>query len=265
MPIHDWTRVDAGIFHHFHQAWGMAISIALNDGILPSEYYALAEQVVGRVEPEADEVLGRLGPDVVALQRPPLPANFTPTRGGVMTLEAAPPRTKYHLRTEEETYAKKANRVVIRHRSDHRVIALIEVVSPGNKDSTDGLQSFLRKANEVLEGGVHLLIIDLFPAGPRDPEGLHPLIREDLSQPVDPDGEPFRFDPDKPLLLMSYVAAPGSRAFVEPVAVGDELPPMPLFLTNKEYVPVPLSSTYETAWRALPAFWREVLTPPRPE
>ena len=21
MPIHDWTRVDAGIFHHFHQRW----------------------------------------------------------------------------------------------------------------------------------------------------------------------------------------------------------------------------------------------------
>jgi hypothetical protein len=21
MPIHDWTRVDAGIFHDFHQSW----------------------------------------------------------------------------------------------------------------------------------------------------------------------------------------------------------------------------------------------------
>ena len=21
MPIHDWTRVDAGIFHHFHTSW----------------------------------------------------------------------------------------------------------------------------------------------------------------------------------------------------------------------------------------------------
>ena len=264
MPVHDWTRVDAGIFHHFHQAWGMAISIALNDGILPSEYYALAEQVVGLREPEAEEEVGRLGPDVVALQRPALPANFTPSRGGVMTLEATPPRTKYHLRTEEETYAKKANRIVIRHRSDRAVIALIEIVSPGNKDSTNGLQSFIRKAKEVLDGGVHLLLLDLFPAGPRDPEGLHPLIREDLTQPVDPDGEPFRFDPDKPLSLMSYVASPGSRAFVEPVAVGDELTTMPLFLTTEEYVPVPLGPTYEAAWRALPAFWRDVLTSPAP-
>ena len=21
MPIHDWSKVDAGIFHHFHHAW----------------------------------------------------------------------------------------------------------------------------------------------------------------------------------------------------------------------------------------------------
>ena len=181
-----------------------------------------------------------------------------------MTLEATPPRTKYHLRTEEETYAKKANRIVIRHRSDHAVVALIEVVSPGNKDSTNGFQSFLHKAKEALDGGVHLLVLDLFPAGPRDPEGLPPLIREDLTQPVDPDGEPFRFDPNKPLLLMSYIAAPGSKAFIEPVAVGDELPSMPLFLTAQKYVPVPLASTYETAWRALPAFWRDVLISPAP-
>ena len=25
MPIHDWSRVDAGIFHDFHQAWTIEI------------------------------------------------------------------------------------------------------------------------------------------------------------------------------------------------------------------------------------------------
>jgi hypothetical protein len=25
MPIHDWTRVSAGIFHHFHQDWTIEI------------------------------------------------------------------------------------------------------------------------------------------------------------------------------------------------------------------------------------------------
>ena len=44
MPVHDWTRVDAGIFHAFHHRWISAISDVLNEGILPEDYYALPEQ-----------------------------------------------------------------------------------------------------------------------------------------------------------------------------------------------------------------------------
>ena len=40
MPIHDWTRVDAGIFHHFHLEWISSIQRKLNQGILPADYYA---------------------------------------------------------------------------------------------------------------------------------------------------------------------------------------------------------------------------------
>jgi len=45
MPIHDWSRVDAGTFHHFHRAWTIEIARALNNGLLPASHYALAEQV----------------------------------------------------------------------------------------------------------------------------------------------------------------------------------------------------------------------------
>ena len=41
MPIHDWTRVDAGIFHAFHHDWITEIARALNRGLLPADYYAL--------------------------------------------------------------------------------------------------------------------------------------------------------------------------------------------------------------------------------
>ena len=44
MPVHDWTRVGAGIFHDFHQRWIGAIRDALNGGLLPNDFYALAEQ-----------------------------------------------------------------------------------------------------------------------------------------------------------------------------------------------------------------------------
>src|SRR6266481_2024783 len=58
MPIHDWTRVDAGIFHHFHHDWISEIARALNRGLLPDDYYALAEQFAAG-----------FGPHVLTLQR----------------------------------------------------------------------------------------------------------------------------------------------------------------------------------------------------
>jgi hypothetical protein len=50
MPIHDWTRVEAGIFHDFHHGWIEEIKRTLNAGLLPDDYYALAEQHASRFE-----------------------------------------------------------------------------------------------------------------------------------------------------------------------------------------------------------------------
>ena len=45
MPMHDWTKVEAGIFHAFHHRWISALSDVLNGGRLPADYYALPEQI----------------------------------------------------------------------------------------------------------------------------------------------------------------------------------------------------------------------------
>ena len=47
MPIHDWTRVSAGTWHDFHMAWIAELRNALNDGLLPADYDAQAEQIAG--------------------------------------------------------------------------------------------------------------------------------------------------------------------------------------------------------------------------
>ncbi len=44
MPIHDWARVPAGLFHDFHQSWSIRIKDALNAGRLPDSLSALVEQ-----------------------------------------------------------------------------------------------------------------------------------------------------------------------------------------------------------------------------
>jgi hypothetical protein len=46
MPIHDWTRVRANRFHDFHQSWTIAIRNALNGGLLPDGYLAMAEALL---------------------------------------------------------------------------------------------------------------------------------------------------------------------------------------------------------------------------
>lgn len=39
MPIHDWSHVEAGIFHDFHHAWIEEIKRSLNTGLLPDDFY----------------------------------------------------------------------------------------------------------------------------------------------------------------------------------------------------------------------------------
>jgi hypothetical protein len=100
------------------------------------------------------------------------------------------------------------------------------------------------------------VIVDLFPPGPRDPQGIHKVIWDEI---IDND---FALPPGKPLTLASYIGGPIPEAFVEPTVVGATLPEMPLFLTPEVYVPLPLEATYQSAWEAVPSYWRDVITAP---
>src|SRR5262249_14015981 len=143
----------------------------------------------------------------------------------------------------------------VRHVSGDRIVAMVEIVSPGNKSSVNALRSFVEKAARLLERSVHLLVLDLHPPGPRDPQGIHAAIWEWFT------GEQYTPPPDKPLTLAAYEADLTTRAYVVPTAVGDVLAEMPLFLMPGGHVPIPLEATYQTAWAAVPRRWREVLEP----
>jgi hypothetical protein len=245
MAIHDWTRVDAGIFHHFHHGWIEEIARALNRGLLPRDHYALAEQIAGG-----------LGPDVLTLKGPSEGGEPDPHPHGAVALAEAPPKVYFRAQAEIDVYATKAKAVVIRHTSGHRVIAVVEIVSPGNKDSRHALRAFVDKAEEFLRGGIHLLIVDLFPPTPRDPQGMNKAIWDQIMDNA------FVLPPDKPLTVGAFSGGPIPEVLIEPTAVGGLLPDMPLFLTPRYYVPVPLEATYQSAWEAVPAYWRDVLSAP---
>src|SRR5438105_4478628 len=89
MPVHDWTRVEDGIFHDFHLAWIGELRKALNRGLLPPGYYALAEQIAGSV-----------GPDVLTLQGNGVaepPADDSGSSGGTLTLVRTVPQTRFTI------------------------------------------------------------------------------------------------------------------------------------------------------------------------
>ena len=245
MPVHDWTRVEAGIFHDFHVAWIPELRKALNQGLLPEGYYALAEQHAGRSIA-----------DVLTLHASPAPREpltWAPATGGTALAEA-PPKVSRRYTFEPEALAR-SRTLAIRHVSGHRLVAVLEIVSPANKDRLRNVEDFAAKAAEGLEFGVNLLMVDLLPPGPHDPQGKHPLICQRLEQ----SDEPYDLPSGLPLTVASYAAGPRIEVFLEHFAAGAVLSDMPLFLRPDRYVNVPLETTYREAYRGMPAFWRDVL------
>jgi hypothetical protein len=243
--MHDWTKARSGIYHNFHYRWVAAIMDRLNAGLLPSGYFAMAEQIIGRPET-----------DVVTLQTSSRLRRIKDGSGGIAVAPVRPStRFVLPIPPEQERYSRKANQVVIHHELGD-VVAVIEIVSPGNKDRVHSLRSFVDKAIDILQQQVNLLIIDPFPPGLHDPQGIHGVIWGEMSD------KPFVLPPDKPLTLAAYQVAPIKTAYVEPIAVGDSLPNMPVFLCDDYNVSVPLEETYQTTWNVLPVEIRQLLEPP---
>src|SRR5262245_7826015 len=133
MPVHDWRRVSAGTFHDFHSAWIIHLKESLNAGLLPAGYYAQAEQHAGDIVP-----------DVLTLQAHDAP-EFD-ENSAVIAVAVKPPKVSRHVvATELGQYRRCRRGLAIRHSSGHRLVALVEIVSPANKDRPSSVRSFVEK------------------------------------------------------------------------------------------------------------------------
>lgn len=254
MPIHDWTRVDAGTFHAFHLTWICRLAGVLNNGDLPAGFYSMPEQAATLMQM-----------DILTRERTArgtaVPLAYV--SGGVALTET-PPRSRFRFRPNPRRRPRlrryKPKSVVIRHTNDHRVVAVIEIVSQVNKDRRDHVRNLVAKVVQCIEADIGVLLIHLLPATRHDPHGIHGAVWSAY------DTRGYEPPADGPLTLASYIGRPGDpEAFVEPVAVGQDLPDMPLFLSTERYVYAPLAGAYQLAWRELPAFVLEDLdAPPRP-
>jgi len=193
VPIHDWTRVDANLFHTFRHRWLGALCDTLNACNLPDDHVALIDAARG------------------------------------------------------------ADRIAVRNHREGRTVAVVEIISPEAKAGDGALRSVIEATARLVMGHVHVLLVDLFPPGQHDPQGIHKAIWDELEE------EDFELPAEKPLIVAAYDAGPLPVTYVEPLAVGELLPEMPLFLEPGSYVPAPLESSYQAAWDCFPTALKELL------
>jgi hypothetical protein len=228
--------------------WISELDKVLNEGLLPPGYYSLPEH-------HASSSI----PDLLTLHASPAvgkPFTPAPATGGLALAEALP---KVQRKQTVGSVARTRRRALaIRHVSEHRLVAILEIVSPANKDRRRSVADFAEKIVAALAYGVHAVVIDLFPPGRHDSAGMHGAIWQRLENTE----EPYDLPDDDPLSLASYVAADPVDIYLEHPPVGASLPEMPLFLRPDRYVNVPLETTYHEAYRSMPAFWRDVLEQP---
>jgi Protein of unknown function (DUF4058) len=141
MPVHDWTLVDAGVFHDFHNVWIAELRNALNGGVLPPDFYAMSEQHAGKYIT-----------DVLTLTSPSDPAS-APISGGVAVADA-PPKVRRTLALSAAARVRRKT-LAIRHASGDRLIAILEIVYPANKDRREHVREFLDKLEDALAHGIH--------------------------------------------------------------------------------------------------------------
>lgn len=241
MPMHDWTRVSSGTYHNFHVQWQAALAIALNSGALPEGYFAMVEQ---RLD-------GPI-PDVLAIEIPNAPSDPVNGSGG-LAVATTPPKTRFVARTEAGVYAHRTKRVTVRDELG-RVVTVIEIISPGNKDTPNSIRAFTTKMAELMYHGVNLIVVDPFPPSARDPQGMHKAIWDGIAD------APFELPADKRLTAAGYCAET-LTGYVEPFAVGDAVPDVPLFVSGERYVPCPLEASYQATWAVMPPPIRRLVEP----
>jgi hypothetical protein len=238
MPIHDWSKMLDGDFHDFHQSWIIELRNALNRGLLPDGFMAMSDQVTG----------GPI-PHVVSLR------TKSRSDSGGLAVKPAPPSAQMIAKFERQTYAERADRIVIRH-GRGEVIAIIEIVSPGSKHNNAAIRKFIHKSLEFMDQGIHMLIVDLHPPTKRDPNGLQQAIAEEQYDMK------FELPPGKNRTAGSYFNGELPAVYLESFGIGDVLPSLPIFLTEEDYIPAPLEETYMRAWQDFPKDLRAEMEKP---
>ena len=236
MPLRDHFRpplTHRASWEELHGLWPGIIAVRLNE-LLPPEFRCGLKVHLGT----------RVELDVGAFEFENGHANgdeFRPAGG--LAWEAATPTLL--LDAEELTPPEYEVRVYDQSQS-RRLVAVVEIVSPRNKDRTDAREAFVSKCHALLQQQVCVAIVD--PVTTRS-ANLYAELAE-------------RLGAEPPVVAAESLYAVSCRSFhyrdrhrVEAwehvLEVGAALPTLPLWIGESRYVPLELERTYEESCRGL--------------
>ena len=232
------------IWPDLHDALGGGIRNLLNE-MLPAPYYARVEmrQELGIIEePGARQ---RIIPDVAVVSRPsPVPEPTAAPQsesGGVSVATLIRREVSHALRLRIQIEPIRHPFVEIRDPSrGHKLITLIEILSPSNKRSGPDRVAYESKQREVLESDANLIELDFIRGGKR--------ILPDLGLRTMID----RLEPPPAYVILSNRGWRRARAFdydVYPIGLRDKLPCIAIPLKEGEAeVPLDLQYIFDRAY-----------------
>jgi hypothetical protein len=215
----------------FHVNWAGAIADALKESLLPAGYFA--------------EERAHLGPfveiDVATFTDSELAALRA---GGIATLPVrawAPPAPPLVV---PAAFPDAFEVLVFENEGGSRLVAAIELVSPGNKDRDGHRQAFAIKCASYLCQGISLIVIDIVTSRRAN---LHNEIMRLLGH-----GEESLLPAETTLYGVAYrpiVRDQHQQIEVWPstLEVGQPLPVLPLALNAEQCLPIDLEASYTIA------------------
>jgi hypothetical protein len=235
MPLLDHFRpplYPRRAWESFHSRWANSIADALQR-MLPSRYFAEVQIHLGT----------SVETDVAEFERPPQPEDESPNGmvGDVAVQTWAPPAPPLVM---PAVFTDDVAVEVRDERDDARLVAVVELVSPRNKDRTESRRAFAAKCAAYLQRGIGLIVADIVTARQFN---LHNEWVQLMGA-----GEAFAMLTDVWLYAVAYRPArrqENNQIDIWPVTLtlGGTLPLLPLALRGTRAVPLDLEATYTDA------------------
>jgi Protein of unknown function (DUF4058) len=231
MPLLDHFRPPLAAERHwesFHGGWAYEMMTALNRGVLPGGYFAEAQVHVG----------SRVEVDVASFEAAGGTSELESNGGEVAVQTWAPPVPAMVL---SATFPDEIKVQVFRSSGGATLVAVVEVLSPANKDRPEPRRAFAAKCCSYLQMGVGLVIIDVITEWQAN---LHDETITLLDLP-----EANHFPDAAPVYAIGYRpsrkdAGDQIEVFPFPLSVGRTLPTVPLALRGGPILPLDLEATY---------------------